>query len=296
MIDKSILIAALARDCNDSVVRNIPKIELLRKEFRESHVVIIENDSKDGTKDTLRKWKEESEGVEAIMNNFGTVTIPEKSDRVSDPGSSGHRISKMARYRNMYMDYARNASFEFDYLVVMDIDIDDFSVEGIIKCIKNAPDGWGGLFANGRQWYNRFLSKYYDMFAYVPYGSENYDLTFKDMIEGVRSLLEKMKKNNYVECDSAFGGIGIYRWEAVSESVYKTEKNRKSKWFDMICEHILFNRDVKNCGYRNYICRDMKVWYGKCPLNECIAFSVLPAKLLFAIYKMLNKKIDGLNI
>ena len=60
MIDKKIVIAALARDCNEALINNIPRIEKLRELFTESHVVIVENDSKDGTKDTLQKWQEKA--------------------------------------------------------------------------------------------------------------------------------------------------------------------------------------------------------------------------------------------
>lgn len=293
MINKSILIAALARDCKESIIKNIPKIELLRKEFINSHIVIIENDSKDGTKDILKQWEEQSFGVKVIMNDFGTITIPRSSESILHPGSSLHRISKMVKYRNMYMDYARNADFKIDYLIAIDIDIKDFSPTDIIKCIKDAPNDWGGLFANGRTNYYH-ISKYFDMFAFLPLNS-NEAINFKNMITNNHVLERALRKHRFVECLSAFGGIGIYKWEVIKDMHYETYPNNNSRMFEMQCEHISINKNIINKGYKNYICSSMKVSYGKYSLKECIAFTILPPKILFFLYRLLNKKIDGLN-
>lgn len=294
MISNSVLIAILARDCNQAIIRNIPKIEELRKEFIDSHIVIIENDSKDGTKETLKKWEDINSGVKVIMNDFGIDTIPQKSESISHPGSSLHRISKMATYRNMYMDYARNADFKIDYLIAIDIDIDDFSSTDIIKCIKEAPSDWGGLFANGRT-YCYHMSKYYDMFAFLPINSCE-AINFKNMIVNNHILESNLRKNMYVECTSAFGGIGIYKWEVIKNMHYETSPNNNSRMFEMQCEHISINKGIINKGYKNYICSSMKVSYGKYSLKECIAFTILPPKILFFFYRLLKKKIDGLNL
>jgi hypothetical protein len=53
MNNQNIVIAALARDCEDSLRINIPVIEELRTKFLWSQVVVVENDSIDGTKELL---------------------------------------------------------------------------------------------------------------------------------------------------------------------------------------------------------------------------------------------------
>lgn len=288
MIDKSILIAALARDCNDSIIRNIPKIEVLRRCFKESHVVIVENDSKDGTKETLTRWKERSEGVELIMNDFGTVTIPQKSGK-TNPGTSEHRISKMAAYRNMYMEYAANASFEFDYLVVMDIDIEDFSVEGIVESIKNAPQDWGALFANGNKIFNDRMKSYYDYFAYVPYGSKGLSMKYNDMFFQPRKIGKLLRRNKYVKCVSAFGGMAVYKWELVKNLRYRAEKNTVCDVCEVMCEHIPFNNEIMEKGAANYIAADMEVSYGRCSMYYAIVTN-LPEKIYKTLYFITHGK------
>ena len=289
MINKSILIAILARDCNNSIIRNIPRIELLRKEFKESHVIIIENDSKDGTKETLKRWKEKSEGVDTIMNDFGTVTIPRKSEKISNPGSSNYRISKMANYRNMYMDYARNADFDIDYLIVMDIDIDDFSVEGVVKSIKNAPDDWGALFANGNKIFNDKLKSYYDYFAYVPYGNKTLSMRYNDMFFQARKIRNALKNNEYVKCISAFGGLAVYKWEYIKGLNYTAEKNIICDSCETLCEHIPFNNHILKRGACNYVAARMNVSYGNCSFYY-VTVTNLPPLLYKVLYFIKNGK------
>ena len=290
MINKSILIAALARDCNDSIIRNIPKIELLRKEFKESHVVVIENDSKDGTKETLKRWEKESSCVKIIMNDFGTVTIPQQSETMKSPSTSMHRISKMAKYRNIYMDYARNASFKIDYLIIIDIDIENFSVEGIIKSIKNAPNDWGALFANGFTSFHGFLPNYYDMFAYIDESMKATSPTSSSLYHKKRELNKLLKCNEYINCVSAFGGIGIYKWELIKELYYNAEANNASKVFEAICEHIPFNRNIAENGHRNYICRKMKVKYGNRDFKDLLIYTLIPESIFKTIYFITKRR------
>lgn len=282
MLEKSVLIAALARDCNKSVLRNIPKIEKLRKEFKESHVVIIENDSKDGTKETLKRWEKESIGVEAIMNDYGTITIPEQSKGIKNPGTSMHRISKMAKYRNMYMDYARNADFNIDYLIVIDIDIEDFSVEGTVRSIKNAPDDWGALFANGNKIFNERLKSFYDYFAYVPDGNKSLSIKYNDMFFQTRKVRNLLRKNRFVKCISAFGGMAVYKWDYIKNLKYTAEDNTVCDSCETLCEHIPLNNSILKQGASNYIAADMEVSYGHCSLYYVTVTNLPPA-----IYKTL---------
>ena len=83
MINKNIIIAALARDCEESLRTNIPLIEELRSHFSWSQVVVVENDSKDGTKGLLNDWKINFNDVTIISKDFGTKTIPDKSNLIN---------------------------------------------------------------------------------------------------------------------------------------------------------------------------------------------------------------------
>jgi cellulose synthase/poly-beta-1,6-N-acetylglucosamine synthase-like glycosyltransferase len=116
IIQSNVTFAILARDCSHSLQKNIPKIECLRKYFKSSQVVVVENDSKDNTKDILKKWALFSNGIFLLMNDYGIQTIPDISKHNPYPVTSEHRIEKMVKYRNMYMDFIRCQAIQPDYL------------------------------------------------------------------------------------------------------------------------------------------------------------------------------------
>ncbi len=264
MINKTVLITALARDCNYSLIRNIPLVEKLRESFAKSYVLVVENDSVDGTKETLINWQKQSAGVKLVMNDFNTLTIPEISSDYPDPGSSMYRISKMVKYRNVYIDYANNFEEEIDYLIVIDIDIISFSVSGVINAIIKAPSDWGGLFANGCQYWRLgkldLFRRQYDLFAF----KENITdvLNSKYRFAHKRSIDACISKNAYYECISAFGGVGIYKWNVVRGQKYVAIQNPDNPK-EALAEHIPFNESIISKGYKNYIVRDMCVDYGQ---------------------------------
>lgn len=273
--DKSCSICILARDCEKGCRHNISKIEELRSYFGNSYVVLIENDSKDCTKDLLLKWKDESTNIYLCSEDTNQVTIPKASQKCLYPGTSCTRIEKMASFRNRYLDILINNNITTDYIIVIDIDLDDFSVEGIIDSIINAPRDWTGLFAYGVQYWNIgkiiFFKKYYDNYAYVPENSESLAFTYEQRLKNIDSIERKFRfGTRYFPCISAFGGIGIYKYENLITKRYKCEKNLISLTDEAICEHISVNTGSNE---KNYICKNMKALYERYKFKPYIIFS-----------------------
>lgn len=146
MITKNILIAALARNCEDSLKVNIPLIEKFRAQFSWSEVVVVENDSIDGTKDLLNDWKINCTNVTIISNNYGTKTIPDKSDLIVNPMTSVQRIDKMVSYRTIYLDYIKQVKHPIDLVIVIDIDVLQISFTGLINAINAFDNKTGAIF------------------------------------------------------------------------------------------------------------------------------------------------------
>jgi hypothetical protein len=295
--DKSLAIAILARDCEKALKHNIPKVEKLRIFFNYSVVIVIENDSKDQTKRILFDWERQASNVTVISENYNVKTMPDKTDKRSFPGASRYRIEKMCMYRNKYMQFLQESGYEYDYLIVMDIDIEDFDEESIIAAISNAPFDWGGIFANGRYYFNLlnkcFFTKYYDIYAFLPktdeWGHSYNDLTYKEIVLNTDILSnKKLKHHEYYECRSAFGGIGIYKYQNVKDQKYRVYKNNRSKVFDVVCEHIYFNIHCLKYG-KNYIASNMMVSYKKIRHIKNFIGLFLSAKNKIRIYEMLMR-------
>lgn len=250
----------LARDCADKLKKNIPIIEYYRGFFAQSCVIVIENDSKDDTNTVLEDWKSKSPGI--IINHV-------------DSSDFNHlaRIERMSICRNAYLDEIKKIDFKPTYLIIIDADLELQKIN-LYSVIHDAPSDWVGLFANGQYYCSCFGKKipvaYFDLFAYVPYGSNEFELTNTQMMDNGTSADRLIKRNEYTRCSSAFGGIGIYRYNAVEDARYEAVRNTKSKMHPHLCEHVGFNRTCSLSGSL-YICRSMKVLYEKLSFRSCMA-------------------------
>ena len=273
-IDSKVVICALARDCANSLTKNIRRIEKLRKYFAVCDVLVIENDSKDRTKKILLEWMKSSNGVFCDMKDYGTITIPESITGTVLPSFSMHRISKMVRYRNQYLDWIDRRSEKYDYVIVLDIDANWFSYKSIIKALSNAPEDFGAITANGRHFFN-FQSFYYDTYAFaekedtlITPDSVCGDGYWKESIRIRRWITKK-----YMPVFSAFGGLAIYKYKAIEGIRYCVVEN-VNEYVEVQCEHIYFNKQVRDRGYKVYIAKDMDLiinnsWYSwKYPLKQ----------------------------
>ena len=133
--------------------------------------------------------------------------------------------------------------------------------------MRKAPADWAALFANGRYYLKvgpfRIPVLYYDLLTYLPeppVRGVGDCMTQAEMLDLRRFTQQALKKTRFLPCRSAFGGVGIYRYDSIKDLRYVAEENKRSMEFDHLCEHIPFNREVSKHGTL-YVCRDMKVKY-----------------------------------
>ena len=271
----------LARDCAEKLKENIPIIEYYRGFFVGSSVVVIENDSKDDTNTVLEDWKSKSvgRGIKHIdSSNFNNMS----------------RIERMSVCRNSYLDALKKLDNKPEYLVLIDADVELQKIN-LYSIICNAPSDWAGLFANGQYYYSCFGKKipvaYYDLFAYAPCGTDEFELTNNQMLDNGTRVDRLLKINEYIRCNSAFGGVGIYRYHAVENARYKAVENSKLRIHSHLCEHLGFNHTCSLYGSL-YICRSMKILYEKVSVKTCIAIflrKVLGAEALMKLMSLYRR-------
>lgn len=287
MINQKIAaIAIMARDCEKSLIRNIPKLIELSQKFKYADICVVENDSKDKTKDILNEWSSKN-------NNVTVISLDNIFSSASNKGAGVSRIERMVYYRNKYLDFFYNREIKYDYLFVIDVDIDDFDINSIISAIDNAPGNWRGLFPNGI-FYATFFGKiikgrYYDSFAYLPFESKYEDLIDEEFRLYNDDITKLLEKNEYQLCDSAFGGIGIYKYSELNNRYYGVEPNNRSSCHDTKCEHIGFNRIQKGSEKRNYIVSGMKVLYERKSIFEVFIRKMISERQIVLINSFLHR-------
>lgn len=292
MIEKDIVIAVLARDCEKSLIENIKLIEEVRSYFRWSKVVVVENDSKDNTKALLFNWENSKPGVKIISQDYNTLTIPNKTSSNIKPLVSFFRIEKMAKYRNIYIDYVKEINHNIDNLIVIDIDVQSFSVKGVVDSILKCQDKCGGVFAYGvtvRRIFNKVYSKiFYDIFAVQEYSMRNIPLFKSENSRNIlRSISANLSNKEVYKVISAFGGIAVYNYRAVCDLEYKVVVNTFDE-NEAICEHIPFNTEIVKLGYSNYIAKNMEVVYGEHSFIEIIKY-IMPRNIFQFLFKLAGK-------
>lgn len=282
-MDSSVIIGLLARDCQDSLIRNIPKIERLCSFFADYHIVVVENDSTDDTQQMLHDWAERNGRV--LVDSFTNNTR-----RLAD--CSYNRISMMAYLRNRLLDDIMQLPAP-DLVIMMDVDIYDFDVEGVIDGICHAPEDWGALMANGRLMLpNHQFNRYqYDQYALMGCDEDLSDTIYFQPRRG-RSFNTKVQRCDYYPVQSAFGGVGIYRYAAIKEARYQAVMTDDGLQ-NAFCEHIPFHLEVIQKGYRNYICRRLVVNNGLLNVKLWVAFlmSYFPQvyEMLFYLNQCIRK-------
>lgn len=290
-INKNIVIAGLARDCEKNLNKNIERIENLRKFFIWSHVVVVENDSIDDTKLILKNWNKNFNDVSIISKNYGTLTIPKVSDEIISPNTSFYRISKMAYYRNIYLDFIKTLNHEIDYVIIIDLDIEFFVVDGIINSLVEAPENFGGIFANGfttKRYFGFESNLYYDIFAVYEYPLRSkFTYTFDSLEKTFKTINKNVNENHFYSVISAFSGLAIYNYKSICKLEYKALISDNN---NAICEHIPFNEEIINLGFKNYISKELHVSYGKHNLGLDLKY-ILPKKTFDFLYKVLFLKI-----
>jgi hypothetical protein len=249
MKNSFVSICSIVRDCQVNLEKNIPRVELLRLLFKDSEVIVFENDSKDNTLKVLKDWERKSYNIHVFSDTFGGSTIPLQTTGNENPYFSISRIEKMVLYRNKYMHFLNKKGTKRDYLIVIDLDISNFYIDGIIHSFGTSID-WDCISANGISISSNFTKQYHDSYALIEYGKLNFIQT-EESIKLNRIRYSFLKKGMpLLVVDSAYGGLVIYKWDSISNTYYSCLKNND---FRVQCksEHVGLHRKMKENGHNN---------------------------------------------
>lgn len=245
-------ICCMVRDCRTSLERNLEVINQLRSQFSQSYLIIIENDSKDGTKELVCQLDQEDDNTYIDSFLTGKVTLPKKMKSGVNPSFSEHRVQKMADYRNRYMTILEDqvGLDHVDWVMMIDPDVRQISIDGI-KHSFGLESMWDVVHANGRMKQGWFSDNYYDVYAFAEYGdysvcTEQGLLLSMAKMQGVRYSMPLMLVR------SGFNALAIYRAEALKGVRYQCKQN-DDKRVEVRCEHVPFHDDLRDAGYTRQV-------------------------------------------
>ncbi len=265
-----ILIAGTVRNCEKTLKDSINCLDNAFKFASKIEYLLIESDSQDDTIDCLNWIHDRKKNFN--FKSLGKLrhTIPERTKRI-------------AFCRNEYLKYFRSEKYsEVQYLVVADFDgiLTENNETNYKSSFKNLD--WDVCTANCSDYY-------YDVYALRhPYWSpndcwiaakENERIGFskyQSIDYSVHSRMIKLNKYlSFIEVDSAFGGLAIYKTSSIPKNAKYVGENKNN---NPICEHVIFHKFIKDSGGKIFINPAMII--GKAP-NEHIKYKKLFGKIIF---------------
>ncbi len=266
----SAVFAGCARDCSDFLPQTLSNIKYYSSLFKESYTIIVENGSKDKTKEILKKSQ--------CQKDFFLF-----QDELNILKYRGQRLESA---RNLIIETIKNNTnlSNCDLFIMLDLDdmgtyrINDNDILNSVKFLFSNNE-IGAVFANQ-------IGTYYDMWTLRDqkyckndfwvevlkfliknknsnenFSNENFNKVKKELID--KKTYSFKRNQSPILVDSAFGGFGIYKMK------YVLKNNRKyegTQTIDLIskdqkkfriryqkCEHVNFNLGLVDQNLKLYI-------------------------------------------
>jgi len=265
--DKTVLFCGIVRDCEKNLSRNIPVIEKIAAYFKSYQVIIFENNSKDRTKQILTTWGKTNSNVHVFINDFDESKYKNIPIPVGyNPAFSKRRIQKMTDYRNMYLEYIEENKLQADYIIIVDMDVRNIDIKGVLSSFGTEQQ-WDVIAANSHSLSPKFKRRQHDAYALIEDGKEFIPQT-ETMINENRVSWAFLQKNMpFIRVASAYGGLAIYRFQAIKNLRYKI-LNNLAGGIEVRCEHFSLYQQMKEKGYNKiYINPNMDILYQKTTLS-----------------------------
>lgn len=156
----------------------------------------------------------------------------------------------MAWIRNRYMEYVELQDWKADYLMVVDLDVSRLYLEGILSSFETKIE-WDAVCAFGYSVSPKLKKRYHDTYALTEWGDEKNAQTEKK----IKNLADKYGKlkptDNWIRVFSAFGGLAIYKFDAIKGLRYEAIAN-KDKRVEVRCEHFSMYNQMAERGYNHF--------------------------------------------
>lgn len=282
--NSSVIFCGIVKDCAKPLTRNIKIIEKLCDYFKDSLIVIYENDSVDDTKLILQEWSVRNKKVKVISENWNEVYKNQKmNETLFFKANSLERISNMARCRNKYLDYITYNQLKSDYIIVVDLDVASININGVLDTFDDLRR-WDAVSANGIALSAKLRNRYFDTYALCEIGEEKLSVT-DTKLQTQQFKWGKFKSGMpWVPVFSAFGGLCIYRYQSIINSRYRVVMNEDS-YIQTKCEHFGLFEDMNEKGYdKVFLNPTMVVKYRSATVKDILVF-------LQRFYNRMKKKI-----
>lgn len=249
--ESRIVICSLARNVSKIFEKTKSRLEYIGSQFTEYKIILFENDSTDNSRELLTDWTKTNSNIILLeCCDLGSCECKLKTKTGYGYGTfSEERLGKMALYRQQYLNFVNKHFKHFNYMLVVDFDLDGcVNINGIFDSV--AKEDWGAIFCNGRiSLPGTFGLKTipYDSMA-VLFMGEDYNIKSYGLSELLkRSFLLDYYSGykHFFQVKSAFNGYGLYKISSLDGCSYISNSNA--------CEHINLAKCLHEKGEKIFI-------------------------------------------
>lgn len=247
-----VIICALIRDREVQVPRIRHEIEQITRLFADFAIVIVENDSKDRTRQELIAWAQDKKftgrihiiGCGHVVNDVRPCNLSLAPTPPDHPPELS-RIEKMVRLRNVYMEYIEHNGqlANFDYVIVQDFDLRSYTyVDGLLSTgfHFSKSSSVDAICANGMHHDLLFgRRKYFDPYAHKDEKNEKWSSWYNDFWSAFFRYYPC--STDLVHVKSCFSGQTMYRYNSIKGKRYYTYLD---SYRQAICEHVGFHKTL----------------------------------------------------
>lgn len=240
-----LLVVGLARNCRKTLRRDVGILAASARAFARVQFLVIESDSSDDTLEVLADLRARRDDFEFISLGALEPAHPLRTDRI-------------AVCRNRYLDEITHSPRYAAATHVLVADLDgancDLTAAALDSCWQsNLP--WDVCAANQRD-------AYYDIWAlrqrdWCPLDCWQQYRELRPWIGHEQALALAIHSRMirldvrapWIEVDSAFGGLALYRREALLAARYVGVDAAG----EQVCEHVPFHAELRRQGFRIFI-------------------------------------------
>lgn len=251
MREKTIVICTLLRDIAPKLQEIRLRAERLGKSFRDYRILVVENDSSDGSRSLLKKWRENNSRVIilgcGVNSKDDDCRLPRASVKTDGHGIDRNRIEKMTLLRQIYLDYVKKELPNFDYAVVWDMDIiGTVYLDGVANTIghfdhpSSPTKDADAICAYGiYRW--GMVTLYYDTYAHVD-KDDKFHIDLKTVHDIKKGLgVQYSRGHPPLPVVSCFSGFTIYKISSLLDSNVVYDMSPPD---NLECEHVRLHRHL----------------------------------------------------
>ena len=245
--NKSVVLATTLKNAEKNIQHLLQLINEITSLYKKYFLIIVESDSTDNTKEKLLRIQQKL--------NFKLVFLNTKSRKF--------RTQRLSIARNKILEIIKknNQIKNFDHLILFDSDNVNrlINKKKIFDSINKAPNDWVGIFPNQSIFYYDLwglrIKKLHNFDSYQMLKSHSKKMKaniayFKTIFRNF-FLLHKIK-SRFINVESAWGGMGIYKLKYVLKSKYNSNYGQNN-------EIVYFNKKIlkTNKNRRLYIDKNL---------------------------------------